>query len=137
MKPTKTIAMTLIACVFATAGPAAALEPLPQEKYINDRLIAARVADRIRRECDSIDARLIFAFSQARALKRYAQDKGYTNAQIDRFLDSESDKKRIYGVAEDYLARKGATAGSEASYCAIGRDEIAGKSLIGSFLATK
>ena len=40
----KLIPAVLIAATLAT--PAAALEPLAQEKYINDRLIAARIADR-------------------------------------------------------------------------------------------
>ena len=57
------------------ATPAAALEPLSKEKYVNDRLIAARIADRVRRSCPSIDGRLIFAYSEARRLERYAPDR--------------------------------------------------------------
>ncbi|WP_243698690.1 DUF5333 domain-containing protein [Paracoccus alkanivorans] len=120
-----------------TAFPAAALEPLSQEKYINDRLIAARIADRIRRECDSIDARMVYAWSQARALKKYARDKGYSEAQIKAFLDSEPDKERIYAVAEDYMTRNGVTKGDTESYCRLGRDEIARKTVTGSLLSAK
>ena len=124
-----------LALALVGAGPAAALEPLAQEKYINDRLIAARIADRIRTECGSIDARLVYAWSQARALKKYAEDKGYSAAQIDAFLDSKADKKRIYAIADDYLKRNGAT--NEAGYCALGRAEIANRSIIGSMLVAK
>ncbi|WP_255328816.1 DUF5333 domain-containing protein [Paracoccus albicereus] len=131
------LSTALIAATLAAATPALALEPLSQERYINDRLIAARVADRIRRECSSIDARMIFAFTQARALKRYARDKGYSEDQIETFLDSKEDKQRIYGIAEDYLARKGATAGNEDGFCKLGRDEIAAGSVIGSLLSAK
>ena len=52
------------------AAPAAALEPLSQNDYVNDRLVQARVADLVRRGCPSIDARIIRAFSEARQLKR-------------------------------------------------------------------
>ena len=131
----KLIATALTAAILAQ--PALALEPLAQEKYVNDRLIAARVADRVRRECPSIDARIVYAWTQARALKRYAQDKGYSSAQIDAFLDSKQDKARIYAAAEDYLTRNGAAKGDAESYCRIGRNEIASKSVAGSLLVAK
>ena len=119
------------------AAPAAALEPLSQEKHINDRLIAARIADRIRRSCPSIDGRIFYAYGEARKLKTYARDKGYSNAQIDAFLDSKADKQRIYAVAEDYLTRKGARANDPQSFCAVGRQEIAKNTVIGSLLVAK
>lgn len=131
------MAAAVAATLALTATPAAALEPLSQEKYINDRLIAARIADRIRRECPSIDARMVYAYTQARALKAYARKKGYSEAQIEAFLDSRADKDRIYAVAEDYMTRKGVAAGNAESYCRLGRDEIAGGSVIGSLLRAK
>lgn len=119
------------------ATPAAALEPLSKEKYVNDRLIAARIADRVRRTCPSIDGRLIFAYSEARRLERYARDKGYSKAEIDAFLDDKDEKARIYGVAEDYLKRHGAKSGDAESFCKIGRDEIQNRTIIGSLLVAR
>ncbi len=127
----------LVAIFLATAAPAVALEPLSQERYINDRLVAARVADRIRRECDSIDARMVYAWSQLRALINYAKDKGYSQAQIDAFMDSKPDKKRIYSIAETYLAQQGARDGNAESFCAVGRNEIAMRTVTGSLLNAK
>lgn len=131
----KLIAITLTAATLA--APALALEPLAQERYVNDRLIAARVADRVRRECPSINARIVYAWSQARALKRYAENKGYSSSEIDAFLDSKQDKARIYAAAEDYLTRNGARKGDAESFCRIGRNEIASKSVAGSLLVAK
>ncbi len=119
------------------ATPAQALEPLSQEKYINDRLIAARIADRIRRTCPSINGRILYAYGEARKLKRYAEQKGYSRSQIDAFLDSREDKKRIYAVAEDYLVRNGAKAEDPESFCRIGRQEIQKNTVIGSLLVAK
>lgn len=136
MKPLRS-AMLALGCVAALAVPAAALEPLSSEKYINDRLIAARIADRIRRECPSIDGRLVYAYQQARALQRYALDKGYTKAQVEGFLDSKSDKQRIYAVAEDYMARNGVVKGNAESFCQLGRQEIANRTVTGSLLVAK
>ena len=131
----KLIAIALTAATLA--APALALEPLAQERYVNDRLIAARVADRVRRECPSINARIVYAWSQARALKRYAENKGYSSSEIDAFLDSKQDKARIYAAAEDYLTRNGARKGDAESFCRIGRNEIASKSVAGSLLVAK
>ena len=127
--------LALIGAVLAS--PAGALEPLSQEKYINDRLIAARIADRIRRTCPTIDGRILYAYGEARKLKSYAQKKGYSNAQIDAFLDNRQEKDRIYAMAEDYLKRKGARADDPQSFCAVGRQEIANRSVIGSLLVAK
>ncbi len=131
------MAAALAATLSLTALPAAALEPLSQERYINDRLIAARIADRIRRECPSIDGRIVYAYMQARALKKYARDKGYSEAEIDAFLDSRVDKDRIYAVAEDYMAKNGVKPGDAESFCRLGRDEIARNTVTGSLLSAK
>jgi hypothetical protein len=131
------IAAALAAAACLTAMPAAALEPLSQEKYINDRLIAARIADRVRRECPTLNARMIYAYSQARGLESYARKKGYSQEQIDTFLDSKEDKARIYATAEDYLTRNGAKPGDPDSFCRIGQQEIARKTIIGSLLVAK
>lgn len=119
------------------AIPAAALEPLSQERYINDRLIAARIADRIRRECPTLDARVLYAYTQARALERYALDRGYSRAQVDAFLDDKAERQRIYAVAEDYMARNGVRKGDAESYCRLGRQEIANGTVAGSLLVAK
>ena len=136
MKPLHALTAAAIA-LSALAQPAAALEPLSQEKYVNDRLIAARIADRIRKTCPSIDGRVFYAFGEARKLQSYARKKGYSDAQIDAFLDDKQEKKRVYAVAEDYLTRNGAKKGDAESYCAIGRAEIQKNTIIGSLLVAK
>ena len=129
----------LAACLAGAllAGPAAALEPLAANKYINDRLIAARIADRVRRECPSLNARIVYAWGQAKELKKYAEAQGYSSAQIDAFLDSRSEKDRIYAVAEDYLRRNGARPGNPQSFCSVGTAEIANNTVTGSFLVAR
>ncbi|WP_312529970.1 DUF5333 domain-containing protein [Paracoccus sp. (in: a-proteobacteria)] len=137
MNVLKTLIAAGLTLTAVAATPAFALGPLSQEKYINDRLIAARIADRIRRECKTYDARMMYAWGQARALKKYARAQGYTEAQIDTFLDSKEEKKRIYAVAEDYLKRKGAKKGDPESFCAVGAQEFAQNSYIATFLVKK
>jgi hypothetical protein len=122
------------ALILGLASPALALPPLSENSYVNDRLIQARVADRIRKECDSIAARFAFAYSQARALKQYALDQGYSEAEIEAFLDSKPDKDRVKAAAEAYLTANGVVAGNEESFCALGRKEIAAGTIAGSLI---
>lgn len=137
MQGLKTLMMAAaVASGFGLTG-AVAQEPLSQNKYVNDRLIAARIADRIRRECPGYSARMIYAWNQARALKSYAKQQGYSETQIDSFLDSKEDKRRIYAVAEDYLTRKGANAGDAQSFCRVGQQEFATNSYIATFLVAR
>jgi Family of unknown function (DUF5333) len=124
--------LMILAVMMGMASPAVALPPLSENTYINDRLIQARVADRIRKECGSIAARFAYAYSQARALKQYALDQGYSDAEIEAFLDSKADKDRVKAAAEAYLRANGAT--DEAGFCALGRKEIAAGSVAGSLI---
>ena len=127
----------LIAAAMLAAAPAAALEPLSQNDYVNDRLVQARVADLVRRGCPSIDARIIRAFSEARKLKRYALDQGYSEAQIEAFLDSRDDKQRIYATADRYMVERGVVNGQPETFCRLGRDEIARQTIAGSLLSAR
>lgn len=113
---------------------AAAALPLDENRHINDRLFAARVADRIRRTCPSISARMIHAYAEMKKLERYALDQGYTREEINAYIKDRGKKTRLYARAEAYLADQGAVAGETAGFCALGRAEIDRKSLIGSLL---
>ncbi|MBM3603711.1 MAG: hypothetical protein FJX25_02910 [Alphaproteobacteria bacterium] len=127
----------LIAAALLAATPAAALEPLSQNSYVNERLVQARVADVLRRGCPSIDARLVRAFREARALKRHALDQGYTEAQIDAFLDSREERQRIYAQADRYMRENGVVNGQPDTFCRLGRDEIARQTIAGSLLSAR
>jgi Family of unknown function (DUF5333) len=128
----KPLILAALVALTALAAPAAALPPLAEQDYVTGRLMAARVADRIRRTCPDLSARLIYAYGEARGLKRWAAEQGYSDDEIDAYLDDRVEKKRIYALAEEYLTTNGAV--DEAGFCALGQAEIAKKSYIGSFL---
>jgi hypothetical protein len=124
----------ILTLALPTALAAQDLPPLSENGYVNERLIQARVADRIRKECPSISARFAYAYSQARALKRWALDQGYTEAEIEAFLDSRPDRDRVKAAAEAYLTENGAVAGQPDSFCALGEQEIANGTIAGSLI---
>ncbi len=128
---------TIIAAmaVFAmTTVSASALTPLPKEYHINQSLMSGVVADKIRKACPSISARMIVAWSKLNGLKSYAVSKGYKEDDVRAFMKDPVEKARVKNMAADYLKSHGAVVGNAESYCALGREEIAKKSLIGQML---
>ena len=119
------------------AAPASALPPLSQNAHINNSLVQARVADLLRRGCPDLDARIIKAFGEARKLKRYAKDQGYSDAQIDAFLDSRDERRRIYAQADRYMVANGVVNGQPKTFCRLGQQEIAQKTIAGSLLVAR
>lgn len=131
---TRTALPIAFAALMAGSG-AGALEPLGQNKYVVDRLVAARVADRIRKTCpDEIGARMLHALSEASALQSWAIEQGYPKAEIKRFIKDKAEKRKIYDVAETYLAANGAKGNDVAGYCALGKKEIAADTIAGSLI---
>ncbi len=131
----RTLGAALVAATLA--APAAALPPLSQEPHVNDSLIQARVADMLRRGCPSLNARILKAFGEARKLKRYALDKGYSEDQIDAFLDNRDERRRIYAEADRYMTANGVVNGQPETFCRLGQQEIAQKTIAGSLLVAR
>ncbi len=123
-----------LAIVLAGASGARALPPLSENDHVVGSLLAAAIGDRVRRECPSISPRILRVLSAAQALKAYARRQGYSEAQIEAFIDSDADKKRIEAHAERWLREAGAVKGDPQSYCAVGLKEIERESLTGSLL---
>jgi hypothetical protein len=126
--------MKLLPLFVVIATPALALEPINQERYINDRLLQGFIADAIADNCPDLAPRNIRALNELNALKNYALEKGYTADEIRAFVTSKTEKARGKAEAAEWLAKAGAMPGDAESYCTIGRAEIAKGSLAGSLL---
>ena len=87
----------------ATHGAAASLS---ENKTINDGLFAIAAADEIRKTCPSIDARMLKALGFLNSLGSHARQQGYSKREIDDFVDSKADKKRLEKRAADYRREK-------------------------------
>ena len=116
------------------ATPAMALQPLSQDDHITGSLVSAAVGEEIRNKCSRISARLLRALAKARALEQYARGKGYAEADVKMFLKSKTEKARIVSLARNYMVKNGVVEGQEATYCSLGRAEIAKGTLIGYLL---
>lgn len=119
------------------AGPAAALPPLHEDPTVLNGFYAIGLADEVRKNCPSIEPRLMRAIGYLENLKKYARDKGYTNADIKALQDNKAAKDDLKAQILADLAARGATPGNASGHCAVGQEEIARDSAAGRLLKGK
>ncbi len=122
------------ASIAASAVAAQNPPPINQEEHINDSLIAAAVGALILENCASIKPRYFVIAGKVKALESYALDQGYTEDQVDAFLDDKEEKKRVRREANAYLRALGVVKDDPDTYCAAGKTEIANQTLTGEMI---
>lgn len=128
------IAITGLSLITA---PVAAKTPLRDVPEIDDALLDLGIADRIRKECPSISARMIKAITYVRGLEKKALGMGYSKSEIEAYTDSDIEKARMRARGADFFKAKGVDTSDPQSYCALGNAEIQKGSRIGSLLKAK
>jgi len=73
------------------ATPVTAQVPLRDVAQIDDALLDLGIADRIRKNCPTISARLLKAVTYVRNLEKQAKAMGYSDAQIGRDSKGQPD----------------------------------------------
>lgn len=114
------------------ASPAAA--DLQNEAQITEGIIAVGMAYEISEQCSSISARRLRGINYLYSLKGVASGLGYTDAEIEAYIDNKAEEQRLEAIARQRLAAMGARAGDADSYCAVGRAEIAKGGAVGRLL---
>lgn len=125
---------SLVLSVALCVGPVLAKPHLRDVSEIDDTLMAVAIADEIRKSCDGIDARMFRALNTLSSLKRMARARGYSDSEIEAYVTSKSEKRRMRAKAESYLAAQGVDAGATAKLCAFGRAQMAQDTQIGRLL---
>jgi len=135
MKHLTAIALGL--SVLAGAPAAAAGPGLQNEDDINNGLLIMAAADKIRRECDSISPRLGRAHAYKASLEKMATDRGYSQSEIDAYVNNDVEKMRVRERRNTYFQSRGASNLDAESLCVLGRAEISAGSQIGLLLKAK
>lgn len=112
----------------------AAQGALKDEADINNALLVISVADKIRRECDSIGANLFKARSLVRSVNKLALERGYSQSEIDLYINDKANRAEMRGLRNAYFNSNGASNLDPDSLCVLGRSEIASSSQIGRLL---
>lgn len=101
-------------------------------------LTALAIAREIGNRCPSIEARTFSGRAYVVTLYNRARSLGYSRAQIMAFVDDEGEKARLRREVTAWFAARGLREGSDPEgFCRVGRDEIAGGTLAGSFLRAR
>ena len=120
--------------VVGLAGAATAQSALKDEARVRDGIVQVGMAYEISEKCGSLSARTFRGLTYLQELKGYAQERGYSNAEIDAYIDNKQEQRRLEGIARQQLAQLGVVEGQEATYCAAGRDQIARDTRVGWLL---
>src|SRR5690554_530754 len=129
--------LTLITTLSIAGAATASGHELANEKDINAGLLTMSIANKIRRECPTISGRLWEARAYANQLKDMAKQRGYTNAQIDSYINDSAEKAKMRERRNAYYKSKGASNHDPASLCRLGLEEIKNGGQIGAFLKAK
>ncbi|UOA27629.1 DUF5333 domain-containing protein [Pseudosulfitobacter sp. DSM 107133] len=130
----KTFVLGATLALSAATATSAGAKPHLRDTPIDDGLLAVGLADEIRSGCPDISARMLKALGYLSGLKSQAHAMGYSDAEIDAYRKSGTEKARLKSRGAAYLAANGVVVGQPETYCALGRKEIEKSSQIGSLL---
>ncbi len=128
--------LTLLAVLAAPAALADSRVALSEDSRLENGLVVVAVGNYLRRNCETIEARSVRGLSFLWSLQGRARDLGYSNAEIEEYIDNPADKARVDGKARAYLSSRGVDFGNPDTFCQVGREEIALKSTAGTLLKT-
>ena len=117
-----------------SAGHLSAQTALKDVAKVRDGIIFVGMAYEISEQCSSINARLFRGLGYLQSLRRHARDLGYSEAEVDAYINDDAEKDRLEGIARAQLAQLGVVPGQEATYCAVGRAEIDANTRVGWLL---
>lgn len=133
MKLAKLFCSASAALLFAVA-PGHAQTPLRDVAIVRDGIIWVGMAYELSDKCGDLSARLFRGLGYLNSLKRHAKDLGYSDAEIEAYIDDRAEKDRLEEIARDNLAALGVVEGEEETYCAVGQDQIDAKTRVGWLL---
>ena len=135
MRKTRDILITLAAAVALTSAALATdFQNLRNNSRVHSELLYASMAYIIDEQCSSLSIRRLKLTGRALSLRSYAKGLGYSGGEVDAYVNSKTEQARFRKIAMDMLASKGAVNGNKASYCDVGRAEIAAGSYTGNIL---
>ena len=131
-KPALITAIALSAVMFA--GSLSAQTALKDVAKVRDGIIFVGMAYELSEKGDTINARLFRGFSYLQSLQNHARDLGYSDTEIDAYINDNTEKDRLETIARTQLSLLGVTEGDPDSYCTVGRAQIDANTRVGWLL---
>ena len=126
------VTLGFVALLLAT--PTHAQTPLKDVAHVRDGIIHVGMAYEISEKCGTISARLFRGLGFLQSRKNHARELGYWDADIDAYVNDDAEKDRLEAIARATLADLGVVEGDEATYCSVGRAQIAANTRVGWLL---
>lgn len=123
--------------VMSGTAAVASAGSLAEEVDINLGLFHLSVADEIRKRCKEISPRYFVALNYMKSLKAEAMQRGYSEAEIDRYIHDRTEKAKMRARSDAYIRTQGAEPNDGPSLCILGHTEIAKQSPIGALLKAR
>ena len=101
---------------------------------VRDGIVYVGMAYEISEKCSSLSPRILRGIGFLEDLKAYAISQGFTDAQIDEYVDNKDEQRRLEGLARGLLADLGVVEGDESTYCAVGRAQMDQNTRVGWLL---
>ena len=114
-------------------GTMASANPANVER-VTEGLIAAGMAIELGDNCTGVSVRLLRGLNFLQGLKSHMQSLGYSNAEIDAYIDNRSEKARLETIARQRLNALGVRTDDASSYCTVARGQIELGTQVGQFL---
>ena len=116
------------------ASPVLAKPHLSQVARVNDGLIIAGMAIELAEHCGSRNLRLLRGVAYLADLKAKARNMGYTNDEIEAYVEDDTVKSGLEEEARARLQALGVVPGNGESYCAVASAQISAGNTLGSLL---
>lgn len=117
-----------------SSGPARAQSSPADVTAVTEGLIAAGIAIELGDVCGDISVRMLRGLNFLNGLKGLLKDAGFSDREIDAYIDDRAEKDRLEGIARQRLVSMGAVPGDAASHCRVARDQIAQDTQVGRLL---
>lgn len=116
------------------AGAAQAQSRPHDVNRVAEGLIAVGMALELGDFCDDISVRKLRGLAFLQGLKSHLRDLGFSNAQIDGYIDDDDEKDRLEVIARARLSDLGVVTSDVTSYCRVARGQIAQATQVGQLL---
>lgn len=101
---------------------------------VTEGLIHTGMALELSEKCNSVSARRLRGLNFLFSLKEHLEDLGYSDAEIDAYVDNRAEKSRLEAIARQRLADLGVRTDDPATYCTVARGQIAQGTQVGQLL---
>lgn len=120
MKP---VGLFLFAALLGATTAQAQSSP-GQVTSVTEGLISAGMAIELGDKCSDVSVRMVRGLGFLQSLKSRLKEAGFTEAEIDAYIDDDAEKDRLEAIARDRLAQLGVIEGEAESYCRVAQGQI-------------